>query len=88
MVASICVVSSIDTVSTQLNVSPTGSESNIAAARLRIVDSSLARFIGATTPCTVCLCTSCFGGSILMKLGVVKSAGRSVSVMPKSEEKS
>ena len=78
-VASICVVSSIDTLSTQLNVSPSGSSSRMRPARSRIVPSSLARFIGATTPLTVLRCRSCLGGSIAMNIGISKSSGSSSS---------
>ena len=92
-VASMRVVSSMDTVFTQSKGSPSGRESSTSAVRSLINGSILARLLGATTPVTVLRCTSCTGGSMAMKL-LVSSApsGRSASmarprVMPLAEEK-
>ena len=82
IVANICVVSSIETDSTQLNSSPTGSASKIAPALPRISGSNLARFMGATTPVTAFRCKSCFGGSIEIKFGAWKSALRLPMLTP------
>ena len=46
-----------------------------AAVRSRIVPDSRCRFIGATIGDTTLRCSSCFGGSIEMKLGRRKSIG-------------
>lgn len=81
-VASIWVVSSTDTRSTQSNVTPRGRSSRIRLTRSRMVAERLARFMGATIGATILRCSSCFGGSIEMKLGRRKSIGRSRSTMP------
>ena len=91
-VASIWVVSSMETVSTQSNVSPTGNASRIVPARSRIVDSSSLRFGGATTADTVARCSSCFGGSV--EINILKALGsacefkstRGPNAMPWAEE--
>ena len=73
-VASIWVVSSIDTRSTQSNVSPVGSESRILQTRWRMMPCMSARFLGATTGCTTLRCWSCFGRSMAMNMGILKSS--------------
>ena len=50
--------------------------------RSRIVSAIFARLPGATIGDTVFRCSSCFGGSIEMKLGRRMSIGRSRSAMP------
>ena len=77
-------VSSIDTCCTQSKVSLRGSSSRMFPARSRIVADSLFRFIGATIGETTLRCSSCFGGSIEMKLARRYSIGRSVIEMPPS----
>ena len=67
-VASICVVSSMDTLSTQLKVSPIGRLSRILPARSRMIPSRFFRLGGATTGETVARCWSCRGGSIAMNM--------------------
>ena len=52
------------------------------AARLRMVDSSIARLPGATIGLTVLRCSSWRGGSIAMKLGKTSEGGRWASAMP------
>ena len=86
-VASICAVSSMETLSTQLKASPTGSSSRIFPARSRIKGSRFMRFRGDTTPCTVLRWTSCLGWSMAMNMGSLKSSSSSLSVMPVSDEK-
>ena len=53
-------------------------------ARSLIVAESLFRFIGATIGETTFRCSSCFGGSMEMKLARRYSIGRSVIEMPPS----
>ena len=65
-VASIRVVSSIDTVSTQSKVSPSGRESSSSAVRSRIIGSMLRRLLGADTSRTVLRWSVWVGGSIAM----------------------
>ena len=67
-VASICVVSSIDTRCTQLNSSLRGSSSSTLAVRARIVLSIDARLCGATIGLTARRCSSCLGGSMAMNI--------------------
>ncbi len=69
-VASIMVVSSIDTVSTQSNGSSSGRLSNTEIVRSLINGSRLTRFLGATTPVTVFRCASCTGGSMAIKVEI------------------
>ena len=69
-VASIIVVSSIDTVSTQSKVSPSGRESSTRRVRSRMIGSSLTRLRGATAGRTVLRCSVCRGGSWEMNGGV------------------
>jgi hypothetical protein len=85
-VASIEVVSSMDTRSTQLNVSSRGRPSRMAPTRARIVSCKRARLPGATIGCTTLRCSSCFGGSIAMNIGSSSSTGRSRKVMPPKVE--
>ncbi len=86
-VASICVVSSMDTCFTQLKSSPTGSESRMLHTRSRISGSSADRFRGPATGATTLRCSSCFGGSMAMNMGSWKSSSSSSRVMPPSDEK-
>ncbi len=81
-VDSICVVSSIETRSTQSNTSPRGRSSRMRIARSRIVVDIFARFGGATIGETILRCSSCRGGSIAMKLSFRNANGTSFSVMP------
>ncbi len=90
--ASIRAVSSIDTVSTQSKVSPSGNESSTAAVRSRMIGSTFLRLLGADTDRTVLRCSVCSGGSIAMN-GVTSccacsnsSLGRFPSEMPCAEE--
>ena len=68
-VASIMLVRSIETRSTQSKVSLRGSASSTSDVRLRISGSKLARLDGATIGATVRRCAVCPGGSIRMKFG-------------------
>ena len=92
-VASICVVNSMETLSTQSNVSPSGRESRMRPARARMVPSRAERLRGATTGVTVARCTSCLGGSIAINIGVRNSFALSAwdfngpIAIPSSEEK-
>ena len=80
-VASIWVVSSIDTLSTQLKVSPIGRESSTFAVRSLIRGSRPAIFLAETTGATVFLCTSCLGGSIAIKREISKApSGKGLSI--------
>jgi hypothetical protein len=80
------VVSSMETLSTQSNCSPIGRLSRISPARARITASMFARFWPATMGLTVLRCTSCFGWSMAMNIGRVKSSAGSGSTMVGSEE--
>ena len=80
------VVSSMETLSTQSNSSPIGQSSRMAAARSRMMGSSRARFGPATMGLTVLRWASCFGGSMAMNIGSVKSSAGSGSTMAGSEE--
>ena len=92
-IASIPVVSSIDTRSTQSNVPPSGSSSRTSPVRRRI--STDMRFIsaGVKTGATVRRCSVCLGRSMAMNIGSMgsgTSGSRSATVMPpysKEEEK-
>ena len=92
-VASMRVVSSIDTVSTQSKVSPIGNESRTSIVRSLIKGSMFARLLGATTGETVFRCTSCFGGSIAINISTSNApsgSGASIGmprVIPCCEEK-
>ena len=84
-IASMPVVSSIETLSTQSKTSPRGSESSSSPVRCRM--SSSRRFIsaGVKAGATVRLCPVCLGRSIAMNIGItssVPSSTRSASVMP------
>ena len=81
-VASICVVSSIDTRCTQLKGSSRGSPSSTAAVRRRMVASINARLPGATIGLTALRCSSCLGGSIAMNICKRWSIGASNRPMP------
>ena len=81
-VASISVVSSIDTRSTQSKVSPRGRSSSTRQVRSRISRSMFARFAGATIGLTARRWTSCFGGSIAMNIWSRSVSGRSTMTMP------
>ena len=70
-VASICVVSSIDTRSTKLKVSLRGSASSTLAARSRIRTANSSRCVGVNIGDTVLRWALCRGWSIAMKLGLV-----------------
>ena len=92
-VANSSVVSSTDTVSTQSNVSPSGSDSNTFTVRSRTSDSRLRTLPGAPIDRTVLRCAVCSGGSIEIN-GVIRwnielfsGVGRSPSVMPFADEK-
>ena len=80
--ASICVVSSMDTQSTQSKVSPTGRASSTAAARARIAASIPATFAGENMGLTTPRWPPCFGGSMAMNIGSGKSLSWSRIVMP------
>jgi hypothetical protein len=86
-VASVMVVSSMETLSTQSNSTPIGQSSRMAPARSRMIGSSLARFGPATIGLTVLRCTSCLGGSMAMNIGSVKSSAGSGSTIVGSDEK-
>ena len=73
-VASIWVVSSIETRSTQSKVSPIGSSSRTFAARSRMIGSISARLAGETIGLTTLRCASCLGGSMAMNIGSWKSS--------------
>ncbi len=85
-VASISVVSSIDTLSTQLKVSLRGRLSSTWQVRSRISGSIVARLGGATIGVTALRCSSCTGGSIAMNILSFSPSGGSVSVMPPSDQ--
>ena len=68
-VASICVVSSIETRSTKLKVSLRGRSSSTLAERSRISSASSSRCVGVNIGDTVLRCAECRGWSIAMKLG-------------------
>ena len=80
-------VSSMETLSTQLNGSPTGSWSKIRFTRSRMTGSSSARFCGATIGLTALRCASCLGGSMAMNIGSGNSSRWLAMVIPPSEEK-
>ena len=85
-VASICVVSSIETRSTQLNVSLRGRASRILPARSRMMGSSSTRRAGLTAGVTALRCSSCIGGSMAMNIGGANSPGASPMTMSRSDE--
>ncbi len=68
-VASICVVSSIETRSTKLKVSLRGRLSSTVCERCRISLASSSRCVGVNIGDTVLRCAECWGWSIAMKLG-------------------
>ncbi len=68
-VASICVVSSIDTRSTQLKVSLRGRLSSTEAERSRISAAILTSSGGVNSGCTAPRCSAWRGSSMAMKLG-------------------
>ncbi len=90
--ASIRVVSSIDTVSTQSKVSPSGSASSTAMVRSRMSGSMLRRLLGVDTDRTVLRCRVCSDGSMAMKVRTKSCMVRALelggapSVMPRAEE--
>ena len=87
-VASILVVSSMETLSTQSKVTPSeGSASRISAACPRMTGSSNMRFLGDTTPVTASRCWSCLGGSIEIKFSMYWPFGLSPMAMVGKEEK-
>ena len=86
-VASIWVVSSMDTLSTQSKGSPMGRLSRVFWMRLRISGSIMCRFCGETIGLTVLRCMSCLGWSMAMNMGRVKSSSGSNRVIAGSEEK-
>ena len=89
-VANKMLVSSIDTCSTQSNVSPTGNDSNTSIVRCRTCGSRLRRLAGADTLRTVLRWSVCVGGSMAMNarmmLGGVWMATGGPSVMPLADE--
>src|SRR6267154_364061 len=84
--ASICVVSSIETWSTQSNTSLTGNLSRHSAERLRMLIASWSRWVGVNIGATVLRCAEWRGWSIAMKLSRRKSVATSRMVMPPSED--
>ena len=82
IVASIMVVSSTETRSTQSKVSPRGRSSSTLIVRSRIRPSMLARFCGATIGLTTLRWPSWRGGSMRMKLGRSMPLGCSSIWMP------
>ncbi len=86
-VASICVVSSMETSLTQSNSVSRGNSSRMLQTLLRIRCSRRLRLAGATTGCAIRRCSSCFGGSIEIKLGSVYSSYVSTMPIVGSEEK-
>src|SRR6185437_9108440 len=87
-VAKVMVVSSTETLSTQSNSSPIGSESRIFPARSRMMGARYSRLPGETIGLTTLRCASCLGGSIAMNIGSLKSSLGSTMVMDGSDEKS
>ena len=81
-VASIIDVNSIETCSTQLNVSFLGSLSSTMLVRVRIRSSIFARVTGLTVELTSRRCSSCSGGSMRMKLVRSMPFGASLIMMP------
>src|SRR5580704_4676364 len=73
-VASIWMVSSTETRSTQSNGSPIGSSSRIFPARSRISTAMLARFSDDTIGAITLRWLSCLGGSMAMNIGIWKSS--------------
>ena len=84
--ASIWLVSSIDTLSTKSKVSPTGNSSRIAAARSRISGSMAARPEEEKVGVTTRRCASWSGGSSAMKLDPSLGSKASAIMMPPSLE--
>src|SRR5262249_39680235 len=82
--ASICVVNSMETVSTQSNTSPLGRLSKHSAERLRILIASWSRWVGVNIGATVLRCAECRGWSMAMKLSRRGSGATSRMVMPPS----
>src|ERR1700761_3817044 len=85
-VASIWVVSSTETLSTQLKVSLRGRLSSMSPARCRISASSSDRREGATAGEDALRWTSCTGGSRAMKFLGTKSGSWSPMVMSRLDE--
>ena len=87
-VASMPVVTSIDTRSTQSKVSPTGSSSRISMMRLRISGSRKVMLRGAATGCVTLRCASCLTPSMVMNpASSGKSGSGSPSTMLRADEK-
>src|SRR5215470_1372360 len=84
--ASICVVSSIETRSTQSNTSPRGKLSKHSAERLRMLIASSSRCVGVNIGATVLRWAAWRGGSMAMKLSRRKSGSMSRMVMPPRDE--
>jgi len=90
-VANIRVVNSMETVSTQSNVSPSGSDSSTSTVRSRISGSRFIKFFGCTAGVTVRRCARCSGGSMAMNADVSdptapRSAVGTPNVMPLADE--
>ncbi len=85
-VASIMLVRSVETRSTQSKVSLRGSASSTSDVRLRISDSKLAMLEGATIGATVLRCAVWPGGSMRMKFGRSCPLGWSATWIPPSSE--
>ena len=83
-VASISVVSSIETFSTQLKFWLRGRLSSTLAVRSRISDPMPARLPGATMGLTALRCSSCSGGSAAMNDLPRLAIGRSINEIPPS----
>src|SRR3981189_244208 len=84
--ASICVVNSIETWSTQSNTSLFGRLSRHSAERLRMLIASWSRCVGVNIGATVLRCALWGGWSMAMKLSRRRSGAMSRMVMPPSDE--
>src|SRR5882757_11167062 len=83
--ASICVVNSTETRSTQSNTSFLGRLSRHSVDRLRMLTASWSRWVGVNIGATVLRCAEWRGWSMAMKLSRRKSSGTSRMVMPPSD---
>ncbi len=84
--ARVMVVSSMLTLSTQLNSASMSRSSRISAARMRMIGSRFSRLCGLTMGLTVLRWASCLGGSMAMNMGSWKSSSWSPMVIERSEE--
>ena len=84
---SIPIVSGTDTLSTQSNVSPTGSASNSSRVRCFTVFSRSAIWLGLKAGAITLRCAVWTGGSAAMKLGRFDSGGGSaMTILPFSHD--